>query len=164
MNGQVPKEVSDIMDAVAAESGLEVYHADTDGRVLRIQVDRPAGASLTTCADFARSLTARLNATNLARECRIEVSSPGVERRLYRAEDYIRVVGSRVRVRTRRGVMDGRLEATDDGTITLRHQVGAETRVEAIPITDIRDAQVRVSDRELFAAGAEQDCPTGRNR
>jgi ribosome maturation factor RimP len=54
----------------------------------------------------------------------LEVSSPGLDRKLFRAKDYERFTGSRVKLMTRNPVhgnrhFEGRLESFRDGRLTL---------------------------------------------
>ncbi len=93
--------------------------------LLRIRIDRADGSSVTVedCAVVARGLRELLEVGgDDAARWVLEVSSPGVERPLVRASDYVRFAGQRVRLRgfgllAKRGKqLEGRLLGLVDGT------------------------------------------------
>ena len=165
MASQVPLEVLELIAAAARDTGVEVYHAEISGRELRVQVESQSGASVRACSEFSHALTARLDAADfLHRQYTIEVSTPGIERRLYRPQDYAKAVNQHVRVHARDGVVEGLLEAAGPNGITLRMQDATqnakgkmqnvespETAGREIAYGDIREARIKVSDSELFA-------------
>jgi ribosome maturation factor RimP len=151
MASQVPPEVFELIAAAARDAGVEVYHAEISGRELRIQVESPSGASVRACSEFSRALTTRLDAADfLRRQYTLEVSTPGIERRLYRPQDYAKALNQHVRVLVRDGWAEGLLEAAGPTGITIRNESGPVPTRE-FAYADIREAHIRVSDSELFA-------------
>jgi ribosome maturation factor RimP len=166
MASQVPPEVLELIAAAARDTGVEVYHAEISGRELRVQVESQSGASVRACSEFSHALTTRLDAADfLHRQFTLEVSTPGIERRLYQPLDFLKAVNQSVRLHTRDGVVDGRLEAAGPNGITVRAEVkmqnakckmqNVESDIEPasweIAYGEIREARIRVSDSELFA-------------
>jgi ribosome maturation factor RimP len=174
MVSQVPPEVLELIAAAARDTGVEVYHAEISGRELRVQVESQSGASVRACSEFSHALTTRLDAADfLHRQFTLEVSTPGIERRLYQPLDFLKAVNQSVRLHTRDGVVDGRLEAAGPESVTLRTDRNQKSRgresgigsrestldsplstpddLREIAFTDIREARIRVSDSELFA-------------
>ncbi len=156
----LPPEVAEPVAAAARDAGVEVYHAELSGRELRVQVESPSGASVRACTEFSRALAARLDAADfLHRQYTLEVSTPGIERRLYQPQDYAKALNQHVRVHARNGVVEGLLEAAGPNGITLRTDGKVQDAelpdVEpagcVIAYGDIREARIRVSDSELFA-------------
>lgn len=159
MASQVPPEVLELIAAAASDTGVEVYHAEISGRELRIQVESPSGASVRACSEFSHALTTRLDAADfLRRQYTLEVSTPGIERRLYQPPDYTKALNQHVRVLARDGWIEGRLEATGPNGITLRmkdamqNAESPETAGREIAYGEIREAHIRVPDCELFAS------------
>jgi ribosome maturation factor RimP len=164
---RLPPEVAEPIAAAAREAGVEVYHAEMSGRELRVQVETAAGASVDTCSSFSRALAPRLDAINfMNRQYTLEVSSPGIERRLYQPQDYTKAVGKHVKVLARDGWVEGRLETVEPNGITLRiadamqnakgKMQNAEPPATAgreVAYSEIREAHIRVPDCELFARG-----------
>ena len=159
MASQVPPEVLELIAAAARDTGVEVYHAEISGRELRVQVESQSGASVRACTEFSHALTARLDAADfLRRQYTLEVSTPGIERRLYQPQDYAKVVNQHVKVLVRDGWVEGLIEAAGPTGITIKVQTpNAEVRtpdfgvVRELAFADIREAHIRVSDSELFA-------------
>src|ERR1700757_5085342 len=122
--------VRGIAERVAASSGLEVVEIEFRGggksRMLRVFLDKPAGVTHEDCAQFSREFGAILDVEDVVPGGTyvLEVSSPGLDRKLTRAVDYERFAGSRVKVMTKQPVngnryFEGRLESFHDGRLTL---------------------------------------------
>jgi len=119
-----------IAERVAATSGLEVVEIELRGggksRMLRIFLDKPAGVTHEDCALFSREFGTILDVEDVVPggSYVLEVSSPGLDRKLNRAADYERFAGSKVKLMTRQPVngnrhFEGRLESFRDGRLTL---------------------------------------------
>jgi len=128
--------VRDIADRVAASSGLEVLDVELLGggkaRMLRVFLDKPAagndplaGVTHEDCANFSREFGTILDVEDvMPGSYTLEVSSPGLDRKLVKAADFERFTGSRVKLTTREPVsnnrhFEGRLESFQDGRLTL---------------------------------------------
>jgi ribosome maturation factor RimP len=130
------ERVRSIADRVAASSGLEVLDLEFLGggkaRMLRVFLDRPAagndpiaGVTHEDCANFSREFGTILDVEDvMPGSYTLEVSSPGMDRKLVKAADFTRFTGSRVKLTTRQPVnnnrhFEGRLESFQDGRLTL---------------------------------------------
>jgi ribosome maturation factor RimP len=130
--------VREIVERVAASSGLEVVDVEMRGggksRMLRIVIDKPAadasdkpaGVTHEDCANLSREVSTILDVEDVVPggPYVLEVSSPGLDRKLSRPADYQRFTGSRVKLTTRNPVngnrhFTGRLENFQDGRLTL---------------------------------------------
>lgn len=83
------------------------FQQSNRGRLLRVFIDKPGGITLDDCAAVSRHLT-RVFAVEGAEYDRLEVSSPGLDRRLRKASDFQRFAGQRVEVRMRERDTAGR--------------------------------------------------------
>jgi ribosome maturation factor RimP len=126
-----------IADRVAASSGLEVVEIEFLGggkaRMLRVFLDKAgagndplAGVTHEDCAKFSREFGTILDVEDAmpGGSYTLEVSSPGLDRRLVKAADFTRFTGSRMKLVTRQPVnnnrhFEGRLESFYDGRLTL---------------------------------------------
>ena len=130
------ERVRKIADRVAASSGLEVVEVEFLGggkaRMLRVFLDKPAagadplaGVTHEDCANFSREFGTILDVEDvMPGSYTLEVSSPGLDRRLVKAADFTRFTGSRMKLTTRQPVdnnrhFEGRLESFQDGRLTL---------------------------------------------
>jgi ribosome maturation factor RimP len=99
------------------------FRAERPGWVLRLFVDRPGGVTVEDCARVSRDCSAVLDAEDLiGRAYRLEVSSPGIERRLRRPEHFRQQLGRRVRVEMTEPV-GGRRRVTGDLTDVTETEV-----------------------------------------
>src|SRR5437016_14133247 len=122
--------VREITERVAASGGLEVVEVEFRGggssRMLRITIDKPGGVTHEDCANLSREVGTILDVEDAVPggSYLLEVSSPGLDRRLLRPADYERFTGSRVKLTTREPVdgnrhFEGRLESFHDGRLML---------------------------------------------
>jgi ribosome maturation factor RimP len=129
MNFDVEK-VRKIADRVAVSSGLQVIDVELrgggKGRLLRIVIDKPGGVNHEDCANLSREVGTILDVEDAApiSSYTLEVSSPGLDRKLIRARDYERFKGSLIKLTTRQPVngnryFEGRLEDFQRGHLTL---------------------------------------------
>jgi ribosome maturation factor RimP len=94
-------------------------------RMLRIVIDKPAGVTHDDCANLSREVGTILDVENaIPGSYTLEVSSPGLDRKLLRPADYQRFAGSRVKLTTREPVhgnrfFEGKLESFHEGRLTL---------------------------------------------
>jgi ribosome maturation factor RimP len=92
--------------------GCELWGLDylTQGRytTLRVFIDAPKGVTLEDCERVSRQISAILDVEDpITGEYTLEVSSPGMDRSFYKAEQYVAYVGETVSVRLRMA-LDGR--------------------------------------------------------
>jgi ribosome maturation factor RimP len=130
------ERVREIAERVAASSGLEIVEVEFLGggkaRMLRVFLDKPAagadplaGVTHEDCANFSREFGTILDVEDvMPGSYTLEVSSPGLERRLSRAEEFERFRGSLVKLKTFTAVNNnrmwtGRLMGFRDGVLTL---------------------------------------------
>jgi ribosome maturation factor RimP len=131
------ERVREIAERVAASSGLEIVDVEFLGggnaRMLRVFLDKPAagnnplaGVTHEDCANFSREFGTILDVEDAVPggSYTLEVSSPGLDRKLTKAADFARFVGSRMKLMTRQPVNDnrhfeGRLESFENERLTL---------------------------------------------
>jgi RimP N-terminal domain len=84
---------------VAAAAGCELVHAAWKGGVLRLILDRAEGITLGDCEHVSRQVSALLDVLDFGKgRYVLEVSSPGLDRQLYKPSDYERFLGRLARV------------------------------------------------------------------
>ncbi len=123
------ERVQQIAERVAASSGLELVEVEFRGggksRMLRIFIDKPGGVTHEDCANLSREVSTILDVEDVVPgSYLLEVSSPGLDRKLSRPADFERFTGSRVKIMTREPVngnrhFDGRLQSFQEGRLTL---------------------------------------------
>jgi ribosome maturation factor RimP len=97
--------IGKIIERVAVREGLELVHWEAVGPrnnfVLRIYIDKPGGVSHGDCETVSNQVGTLLDVEDLiSNRYVLEVSSPGIERGLYKPSDYERFSGSRIKLKT----------------------------------------------------------------
>lgn len=111
---------------VLAGLDLTLYDLELHGGTLVVTVDRPGGVDLDTVAGATQALSRALDEHDpIPGRYTLEVSSPGLERRLRTPEHFRGAVGASVTVRTLAGTgpvrrYTGRLAGADDAGIDLQ--------------------------------------------
>ena len=101
---------------------------------LRVFIDKDGGVDINDCERMSRALDEPLDeADPIAGEYILEVSSPGVERELVRAEHFAEFIGADIMVKMIRPIegigkeFKGVLTAYDDGEVTITDHSGENT-------------------------------------
>ncbi len=129
------EKIREIVGRVSARHGVELVEAEMRGggkaRTLKITIDKPEGVTHEDCANVSREVSAILDVEDAVPggSYTLEVSSPGLDRKLLKSEDYVRFTGSRVKLMTREPVngnryFDGRLKSFREGKLTLEMLLG----------------------------------------
>jgi ribosome maturation factor RimP len=92
-------DLLDELADVAATSGCKLLDCEFRGSVLRLVIDRAEGVTIDDCQTVSRQASALLDVADFGdRRYLLEVSSPGLDRKLYTHEDYETYLGRKVRV------------------------------------------------------------------
>ena len=108
------EKVREIAQRVADASGLELVEVDLRGggkaRMLRIFIDKPDGVTHEDCSNFSREVGTILDVEDAVPggTYTLEVSSPGLDRKLLKPSDYERFTGSLIKLTTRDPVAGNR--------------------------------------------------------
>jgi ribosome maturation factor RimP len=105
--------------------GLELYDVEFTGGSLNVVVSKAGGVDLESLTRANRTVSEWLDVNDpIAGRYTLDVSSPGLERRLRTPAHFASAVGDVVTLRERRGAeptrrLEGTLVAAEDTTITL---------------------------------------------
>jgi ribosome maturation factor RimP len=135
MQQAVATKIEAIAQRVAESEGLEVVQVEVLGgggsRVVRIFIDKPGGVSHADCALVSEQVGAILDVEDVIPGGRynLEISSPGLERKLVKPQDYERFQGKKAKVTLREPVenqrhWEGVLAGVADGVISLDAEGG----------------------------------------
>ena len=92
-------EIIPELESVAAASGCELLAAELKGGIMRLILDKPEGVTLADCQYVSKQASALLDVLDFGTSRYVlEVSSPGLDRQLYRPQDYDRFAGRLARV------------------------------------------------------------------
>jgi ribosome maturation factor RimP len=147
----VLEKVQAIAERVAASEKLEVVDVQLLGggahRVLRLFIDKPEGVTHSDCELVSQQVGTILDVEDVIPGGRytLEVSSPGVERKLSRPADFERFMGQKIRVILREPLDDrrqwiGKLASFADGMITLEPVSGPTVQ---FPLAQVEKANLK---------------------
>src|SRR5436305_5242709 len=139
MTEPVASKIEEIANRVAASEGLEIVEVEVKGggqhRFVRISIDKPDGVSHGDCEMVSQQVGTILDVEDVVPGGRytLEVSSPGVERKLLKPQDYERFQGKKAKITLRdpidgRRNWDGTLAGIQDGLIRLDLERGDPLR------------------------------------
>src|SRR5712691_10321080 len=154
----VVEQVRSVAGRVAASYGLEIFDVqfrrEAPGLILRVRIDRPGPAataeesvSVGDCAHVSRGLSAILDVEDVVPTAyTLEVSSPGLDRPLTRADDYRRFAGRRAKLVMREAVdgqtyFKGRFGGLEDGQVLIEAD---DRRTHRVPLGVITRANLEV--------------------
>jgi ribosome maturation factor RimP len=150
MPGLVASKIEEIAQRVVESEGMELVEVEVKGggnqRMVRISIDKPEGVTHADCELVSQQVGTILDVEDVVPGGRytLEVSSPGVERKLLKPRDYERFQGKKVKV-TLRDPIDGRrhwegtLAGFRDSTVTLQ---AAEKTIQ-FPFEQIQKANLK---------------------
>jgi len=129
------EKVQEITERVAGDAGLEVVDVQMLGgggsRLLRIFIDKPEGVTHADCEHISQHVGTILDVEDVipGGKYTLEVSSPGLERKIARPREFERFVGKKVKVVLRQPVENqrtwvGALRNFAEGIITLEPSPG----------------------------------------
>ena len=144
--------MQDQLAALVADEGLELLATEVAGSgpktILRLIVDGPDGVGLDQCASVSRQASAMLDVEDpISHTYTLEVSSPGLDRKLYCREDYERFAGHRVNVRMEPTYREHRTVAGD-----IQH-----VRDDAVRVLDDSGRELELPFDQIFEARLEVD-------
>ena len=116
-------------------------------RFVRISIDKPEGVTHGDCETVSQQVGTILDVEDVVPGGRytLEVSSPGVERKLFKPEDYQRFQGKKAKIALRDPVdgrrnWDGTLAGFENGEVLLEVQPGKTIR---FPLEQVQKANLK---------------------
>jgi len=125
------EKITEALTPAVGAAGLEIWDVERSGASLRVWVEKPGGADLDSISDVSRAISVILDGRDdLVPGGRyiLEVSSPGLERRLRHPRHFARHVGQEVAVKTTEA-FDGPRRLR--GTLADASEEGITVRVDS---------------------------------
>jgi ribosome maturation factor RimP len=155
------EHVRELAQRVTASGGFELVDVEFRGsggkaRMLRVFIDKAGGVTHADCEAVSRELGTILDVEDAVPggSYTLEVSSPGLDRKLNRPEDFARFVGRRVKLTTHDPIegdrfFEGRLESFRHGTLVLSLSTGKAKRGLGPPERQVEIAYPNVERANL---------------
>jgi ribosome maturation factor RimP len=151
-------KIEEIANRVAQSEGIEIVEVDLKGagrhQVLLIVIDKPSGVTHGDCEFISQQLGTILDVEDVIHGTyNLEVSSPGVERKLVKWKDWSRFVGEKAKVVLREPValkaeapamkyFEGVIARTDDQSHTVTVELPGGAAV-TFPVDQVDRANLK---------------------
>jgi ribosome maturation factor RimP len=162
--GAIEERVQGIAERVAAENGLELVHAEVAGPegkpILRIYIDKPEGVTHEDCSAMSLHLGTMLDVEDFIHSpYTLEVSSPGIERGLYKRADYERFTGRMAKMKSRIAIngqrnFRGQITGVEGDDVIFEDKTSGRVRV---PLAAIVKANLEIDVEEEFRRAKERE-------
>jgi len=123
----IEEDLESVVAPACTASGVELFDLEWRPGVVKVTVDRSGGIDLDALAEASRAVSAALDAAGDLEppgRYELEVTTPGVERRLRRPAHFAGALGERVAVRTVPGTagdrrVEGALVSTEESGVLV---------------------------------------------
>jgi len=157
----IAERVQELAERVAIDHGFELVHAEVAGPdnkpIVRVFIDKPQGVTHEDCSEVSFHLGTILDVEDFIHSSyTLEVSSPGLERGLYKRADFERFAGSTAKLKTRQPIegqrnFRGRILGLEGDDVLFEDRTSGQVRV---PLEWISKANLEVDvSEELRRAG-----------
>ncbi len=145
------EKLNQLGERAAAGTGIEIAELELRGagkaRLLRVYIDKPGGVTHGDCELISQRLSQLLDEEDAmpGDSYTLEVSSPGVERKLSRPRDFERVIGQKVRLLIREPIegrtsFEGKLADFAGGTLQVETAPG---HLVPVPLEQVQKAKLK---------------------
>ncbi len=145
------EKITALGELAASGTGIEIAEVQLRGagraRLLRIYIDKPGGVTHGDCELVSERLSKLLDEQDVipGDSYTLEVSSPGVERKLSRPKDFERVVGQKIRLAVKQPIegqsrFEGKLAGFADELLDVEITPGHLVRV---PLGQVQKANLK---------------------
>jgi ribosome maturation factor RimP len=162
--GSVAERIHHLAEQAAIDHGLELVHAEVAGPdghpIVRVFIDKPGGVTHEDCSDVSHHLGTVLDVEDFIHSAyTLEVSSPGLERGLYKLADYERFTGSPAKLKTRSAIKSqrnfrGRIAGVSGDSVIFEDKTSGRA---TIPFAQIAKANLEIDVEEEFRAARERE-------
>ena len=151
MKQDVTARIEEIAQRVASSEGLEIVEVEVKGggahRFVRISIDKPGGVTHGDCELVSQQVGTILDVEDVVPggQYTLEISSPGVERKLIKPQDFERFQGKKVRITLLSAIegrrnWEGKLAGFENGDVSLETEVGKTMR---FPYNQVQKANLK---------------------
>jgi ribosome maturation factor RimP len=150
-------KIDKIAADAAEQNGVEFVHSEIVGSlrnaVVRIYIDKPEGVTIEDCSTVSRAIEAVMDEDDFMPAAYVlEVSSPGLERPLFKLADYEKFTGKKAKIKASEAIsgqanFNGRIVGVEGGEVVFEDKTNGSVR---IPFDKIAKANLKVDLSEEF--------------
>lgn len=156
----VQKRLEEIAKRAAEAKGIEFVHLEIAGTkrnpVFRVFIDKPSGVTIDDCSLVSADIEGVLdNEDPIPGPYVLEVSSPGLDRELYKIEDFRRFTGSLAKVKMKKeftgpSSLNGRIIGVEGDTIEFEDRSAGKLE---FPYEMVAKANLKVDLKQELSRG-----------
>ena len=160
----IEERVRELAEQICIDNGLELVHAELAGPdghpIVRVFIDKAGGVTHEDCSEVSNHLGTTLDVEDFIHSpYTLEVSSPGLERGLYKRGDYERFIGSLAKIRAREAIngqrnFRGQIVGVEDNHVIFDDRTSGRV---SIPLNVIAKANLEVDVEEEFRRARERE-------
>ena len=153
----IAEKIDKIAAAAAKENGVEFVHSEILGSkrnmTVRIYIDKPEGVTIEDCSTVSHAVEAVIDADDFIPSAYVlEISSPGLERKLFSLGDFEKFAGKKAKVKTTEPIDDqanfsGQIVGVEGSVIVFDDKTTGTVR---IPFDKVSKANLKVDLAEEF--------------
>jgi len=142
----IEETISGILDRLGYELWDIEFKGERGGHVLRVYMDKPGKVTVDDCAEASKRISMMLDVEDsIPMQYSLEVSSPGMDRKLVTTEHFNRYLERTISVKLHNSVVgrkkfSGRLQSCSDETLVVYDH--NERQDHSIAREDIREARL----------------------
>ena len=139
-------DLQQILETTLPGMGYELVDVELTAQgILRVFIDKEGGITVEDCATVSNHLSRVFMVEDVDYK-HLEISSPGLDRPLKKAVDFVRFTGSMVKLKTRLPVdgqknFIGRIESFDDAAQTI--VLGFDGKTAQIELSNVDKARIK---------------------
>jgi ribosome maturation factor RimP len=162
--GSIEERVRGIAERVALDHGLELVHAEVAGPegkpIVRLFIDKPEGVTHNDCSEVSLHVGTVLDVEDFIHSAyTLEVSSPGLERGLYKLQDFERFAGRKAKTKLRQPLngqrnFRGRIVGVEGDIVVFEDITSGRV---GLPFGDIVKANLELDVEEEFRRAKERE-------
>jgi len=163
-SSSVADRVYQIAEQAAIDHGLELVHVEMAGPeghpIVRVFIDKPHGVTHQDCSEVSTQIGTVLDVEDFIHSTyTLEVSSPGLERGLYKLTDYERFAGSQAKLKTRTPIGNqrnfrGHIIGIENNNVIVDDRTSGRV---VIPLESIAKANLEVDVEGEFRKARERE-------
>src|SRR5437588_5266729 len=163
-SGSIADRVRGVAEQAAIDHGLELVHVEIAGPeghpIVRVFIDKLGGVTHGDCSGVSTQIGTVLDVEDFIHSAyTLEVSSPGIERGLYKLADYERFAGSQAKLKTRPAINSqrnfrGQIVGIENQNVLFEDRTSGRL---SIPFADIAKANLEVDVEEEFRKPQERE-------
>jgi ribosome maturation factor RimP len=156
------QRIAALAEPVLESMGFRLVRVKMFGNTVQVMAERPDGTfSIEDCTQFSRQFSPMMDVADIiSAHYQLEVSSPGIDRPLVRANDFESWAGHEVKIemtvpQAGRKRFKGELEGYHEGEVRLFIEDpanGKERLLIGVPFVDIAEAKLTLTDELIDAA------------